>query len=174
MNEEYIEPGIYDAPTEEAVYENVESTDQEYPAYDYGTYDTQEYQVYDYTSYEEYPVYEEAPAEAPQVDGELPVAAPPASSSDLVPFQEAPASSSDLIISAETPVQAQPARVTSSAERLALEGVEATEEPEETPRLFLDTPFSDYTVAEGLLLSLLLVTLISALVLIVKEGFSWL
>lgn len=55
-------------------------------------------------------------------------------------------------------------------EELTGEPVELTEEP----RLFLTTPFEEYTVTEGLLLTLLLCLFISALVKIVKEGFYWL
>lgn len=42
---------------------------------------------------------------------------------------------------------------------------------EEPPRLFLSTPFSDYTVTEGLLLCVLLALIVSALWSFVKEAF---
>lgn len=58
---------------------------------------------------------------------------------------------------------------------------EATPEPTETiemvveePRLFLATPFEEYTVTEGLLLTLVLLVVVSFLVKTVKEGFYWL
>lgn len=58
---------------------------------------------------------------------------------------------------------------------------ETTPEPTETiemvveePRLFLTTPFEEYTVTEGLLLTLVLLVVVSFLVKTVKEGFYWL
>ena len=54
-----------------------------------------------------------------------------------------------------------------------LETVEAVEAPE-GPRLFLTTPFEEYTVTEGLLLMLLLLAVVAVCVKLVKGGFSWL
>ena len=54
-----------------------------------------------------------------------------------------------------------------------LETVEAVEVPEDS-RLFLTTPFEEYTVTEGLLLMLLLLALVAVCVKLVKGGFSWL
>lgn len=48
------------------------------------------------------------------------------------------------------------------------------EEITEDPRLFLTTPFEEYTVTEGLILAVLLCLFVSALVRIIKEGFYWL
>lgn len=44
----------------------------------------------------------------------------------------------------------------------------------EPDRLFLSTPFEEYTVTEGLLLMLLLLAVAAACVKLVKGGFSWL
>lgn len=44
----------------------------------------------------------------------------------------------------------------------------------EVDRPFLTTPLDDYTVAEGLLLCILLVLLLKWLAGIIKEGFYWL
>lgn len=52
------------------------------------------------------------------------------------------------------------------------ESQEAVEVVEERP--FLSTPFTEYTVTEGLLLVLVLSVAASALVKILKWGFSWL
>lgn len=49
-----------------------------------------------------------------------------------------------------------------------------TETVIEEPHLFLNTPFDEYNVSEGLLLSLLLCLFISTLAKILKEGFYWL
>ena len=56
------------------------------------------------------------------------------------------------------------------------DGTEADSDTSEVVevRPFLDTPFTDYTVTEGLLLSVLLVLVLSACIRVVKEGFSWL
>ena len=45
---------------------------------------------------------------------------------------------------------------------------------QDDPRPFLTTPFEEYTVTEGLLLTLVLCAFISAVVKILKEGFYWL
>ena len=44
----------------------------------------------------------------------------------------------------------------------------------EVVRLFLETPFDDYTVSEGLLLTLFLCVIAAALIKLLKEGFYWL
>ena len=54
------------------------------------------------------------------------------------------------------------------------EVVEVVGEVVEDPRLFLETPFSEYTVSEGLLLSLFLAVIFAALAKIIKGGFNWL
>ena len=41
-------------------------------------------------------------------------------------------------------------------------------------RPFLSTPFSEYSVSEGLLLALLLCVFVSAIVKVLKGGFYWL
>lgn len=41
-------------------------------------------------------------------------------------------------------------------------------------RLFLSTAFEDYTVTEGLLLSLLLCVFAATVIKLLKEGFYWL
>lgn len=41
-------------------------------------------------------------------------------------------------------------------------------------RPFLETPFDDYTVSEGLLLTLFLCVFAAALIKLLKEGFYWL
>lgn len=43
-----------------------------------------------------------------------------------------------------------------------------------SPRPFLSTPLNDFDVQEGLLLSILLVLIITSLVKVVKEAFTWL
>ena len=45
---------------------------------------------------------------------------------------------------------------------------------EPDPRPFLETPFEDYTVTEGLLLALLLGLFLSCVIKIIKGGFYWL
>lgn len=55
-----------------------------------------------------------------------------------------------------------------------LEPAEIIETVVEEPQLFLTTPFEEYTVTEGLLLTLVLLVVISFLVKTVKEGFYWL
>lgn len=44
----------------------------------------------------------------------------------------------------------------------------------ESDRLFMTTPFNEYTVSEGLLLLIVLLTVIQMCVKIVKGGFWWL
>lgn len=44
----------------------------------------------------------------------------------------------------------------------------------EDPRLFLETPFEEFTVTEGLLLTLFLCVFVSAVIKLLKEGFYWL
>ncbi len=44
----------------------------------------------------------------------------------------------------------------------------------EVVRPFLETPFGDYTVSEGLLLTLFLCVFAAALIKLLKEGFYWL
>ncbi|MCD8017395.1 MAG: hypothetical protein LUE97_06325 [Oscillospiraceae bacterium] len=51
---------------------------------------------------------------------------------------------------------------------------EETTETTEDAHLFLETPFSDYTVTEGLLLIIVLLVFLSAIVKLLKEGFYWL
>ena len=51
---------------------------------------------------------------------------------------------------------------------------EETVETAEIDHPFLSTPFSDYTVAEGLLLALVLTVIITAVIKFVKGCFSWL
>ena len=46
--------------------------------------------------------------------------------------------------------------------------------PGDAAHPFLVTPFTDYTVTEGLLLALLLCMVVSAVIKLLKEGFYWL
>lgn len=57
---------------------------------------------------------------------------------------------------------------TVEAEVVELVGEEVSDRP------FFTTDFSDYTVTEGLLLCLVLLTVLQMLIRIVKEGFWWL
>lgn len=54
------------------------------------------------------------------------------------------------------------------------EFVEVVGEPVEQDRLFLTTPFEEYTVSEGLLLMILLLAVVMICVKMVKGGFFWL
>ena len=51
---------------------------------------------------------------------------------------------------------------------------EALETVESVARPFLTTPFSDYSVTEGLLLLLVLSVVVSWIFKLLKGGFSWL
>ncbi len=51
---------------------------------------------------------------------------------------------------------------------------ELTEVPAAISENFLEKPFTDYTVTEGLLLVIVLLLILSQLGRIVKEGFHWL
>jgi hypothetical protein len=55
-----------------------------------------------------------------------------------------------------------------------LEVIETMEVLEDTSNPFLTTPFEDYTVTEGLLLTILMVAFIMFCINVVKGGFSWL
>ena len=62
---------------------------------------------------------------------------------------------------------------TETLETETMETVEVIGEVVEE-RLFLSTPFDDYTVTEGLLLMILFALIIPQLIRIVKGGFFWL
>ena len=55
-----------------------------------------------------------------------------------------------------------------------LEVIETIEVAADTSSPFLTTPFADYTVTEGLLLTLLLLAFLAFCNKVVKGGFSWL
>ena len=54
------------------------------------------------------------------------------------------------------------------------ESVDAIEEKVASPRLFLETPLDEYTVTEGLLLTIVICIFLKSLWRFVKEGFYWL
>lgn len=52
--------------------------------------------------------------------------------------------------------------------------LEVVETAPPVPDTFMDKPFDDYTVTEGLLLIIVLLLLLSQVIRILKEGFHWL
>lgn len=54
------------------------------------------------------------------------------------------------------------------------EVLETVETSADAARLFLTTPFEEYTVTEGLLLLIVLLAVVSICIKAVKGGFSWL